>query len=105
MRADAVVVFGREPRGFAVHARERARIVGAHEVVDAEARGGVAAARDEGGRWGSAPGGCYFLGRAEEGSLPVVGGVDGEDDATTRAAARGHRARARRDRERVESRA
>lgn len=39
------------------------------------------------------------------GNLPVVGGVDGEDDATTRAAARGHRARARRDRERVESRA
>ena len=39
-------------------------------------------------------GGYYCLGRAEEGSLPVVGGVDGEDDATTRAAARGHRARA-----------
>ena len=43
---------------------------------------------------GQREGGCYFLGRAEEGSLPVVGGVDGEDDATTRAAARGHRARA-----------
>lgn len=49
------------------------------------------------------------LGRAEHvryvKGAPVVRGVDGEDDATTRAAARGHRARARRDRERVESRA
>ena len=61
MRADAVVVFGREPRGFAVHTREQARIVGAHEVVDAEARGGVAAARDEGGRWVSARGGVVIF--------------------------------------------
>ena len=61
MRADAVVVLGREPRGFAVHARERARIVGAHEVVDAEARGGVAAARDECGRWGSAQRGGVII--------------------------------------------
>ena len=60
MRADAVVVFGREPRGFAVHARERARIVGAHEGVDAEARGGVAAARDEGGEVGVSAGGLLF---------------------------------------------
>ena len=72
MRADAVVVLGREPRGFAVHARERARIVGAHEVVDAEARGGVAAARDEGGEvWVSAWGG-YYLSRSFRGSCTCL---------------------------------
>ena len=72
MRADAVVVLGREPRGFAVHARERARIVGAHEVIDAEARGGVAAARDEGGRGGQRTrGGCY-LSRSFRGSCTCL---------------------------------